>query len=305
MSSFARSLTSPVMWAEFRRLCDQRADVRTLLYIMGPDKIIEWLHSVGVSTIRELAAFVPAFPPVELRRLVAAAEIEIFLWTGLVDLANIMELYRCHQQAKSARPRVLDFGCGCGRMTRFFCHSSESWSVTGSDVNPQLVDFCKENLNGVSTSLNDLTPPLPFAEQSFDLAYSLSILTHFREEYASAWLTELGRVVAPNGILIVTTHGYPALDVIKGSKQHHEMFQMTPERVQEIQKDFATSPFVFQRYTDNVLEVAKAGAEYGNTFIHPDYISRNWNNEQFVVRQHIPGGLCGWQDIVVLQRRAS
>ena len=188
MSSFASSLTSSGMWAEFQRLCDQRADIRTLFYILGTDKIIEWLHCVGVATNRDLAAFVPAFPPVDLRKLVAAAEIEIFLWTGLVDLANFIELYRRHQPEKIARPRVLDFGCGCGRMTRFFCHASESWLVTGSDVNPQLVDFCKENLNGISTSRNDLSPPLPFAEQSFDLAYSLSIFTHFREDYSSAWL---------------------------------------------------------------------------------------------------------------------
>jgi SAM-dependent methyltransferase len=293
------------MWSAFQRLCDQSPEVMTLLYMMGPDKIVEWIQSVGVANHSELAAFVPVVPPEELRAIVAAPEPEVFLWTGFVDLINFINLFRRHGGPNSNRPRVLDFGCGCGRMTRFFCHSSESWEVSASDVNPELVTFCSKNLKGVSTSLNSVEPPLPFAASSFDLVYSLSIFTHFREEYATTWLAELGRVLAPGGILIITTHGCPALRVIKGSVLHHQMFQMSADRVAQIDREFAAVPYVFQRYTTSVLEAAKAGAEYGNTFIHPDYIFRNWNNDQFAVLEHVPGGLRGWQDVVVLQRRAS
>jgi SAM-dependent methyltransferase len=145
---------------------------------------------------------------------------------------------------------------------------------------------------------------LPFGSSSFDLVYSLSIFTHFREEYAAAWLAELGRVLAPGGILIITTHGYPALNIIKDSVPHHHMFQMSADRVAQIYREFEDEPYVFQRYTSDVLEAAKAGPEYGNTFIHPDYVLRNWNNEAFVVLEHIAGGLRGWQDVVILQRRS-
>ena len=52
------------------------------------------------------------------------------------------------------------------------------------------------------------------------------------------------------------------------------------------------------------LLLAKAGDDYGNSFIHPSYIEKNWQLDGLRLLAHLPGGLRGWQDIVVLQRQA-
>jgi hypothetical protein len=61
--------------------------------------------------------------------------------------------------------------------------------------------------------------------------------------------------------------------------------------------------FIYRPYGERTLRVAKAGDEYGNAFCDPDYIARAWNTDRLEVVKHIPRGLRGWQDCVVLRRR--
>jgi SAM-dependent methyltransferase len=53
---------------------------------------------------------------------------------------------------------------------------------------------------------NDAVPPLPFADNSLDLIYSMSVFTHLADTW-SAWLLELHRVLKPGGVLLVTLLG--------------------------------------------------------------------------------------------------
>jgi SAM-dependent methyltransferase len=108
---------------------------------------------------------------------------------------------------------VLDFGCGCGRVTRYW--SGFSGSVSGSDVSGKAVEWCRANLPFARFEQNALAPPLVFDDASFDLVYALSVFTHLTEELQLAWRDELHRVLRPGGRLLLTTHGdsyVPRLD---------------------------------------------------------------------------------------------
>src|SRR5678816_4348984 len=71
---------------------------------------------------------------------------------------------------------ILDFGCGCGRVIRHF-HSLKHARVYGTDYNPQLVDWCNQNLKFGDFSVNDLKPPLAYPAGKFDLVYAFSVFT--------------------------------------------------------------------------------------------------------------------------------
>ena len=60
-----------------------------------------------------------------------------------------------------------------------------------------------------------------------------------------------------------------------------------------------------EQVNQDTINIAKAGSEYGNAFIHPDYIYKNWDKEDFKVLEVIPGGLRGSQDIVMLKHCVS
>src|SRR4051812_36825343 len=100
---------------------------------------------------------------------------------------------------------VLDFGCGCGRVTRWW--SAFEGRVAGSDVSRPAVEWCRDNLPFGRFEQNALAPPLVIEDASFDLVYALSVFTHLTAELQLAWRDELRRVLRPGGLLLLTTHG--------------------------------------------------------------------------------------------------
>ena len=64
--------------------------------------------------------------------------------------------------------RILDLGCGCGRIARH-AEKFTSGALFGVDYNPRLVRWCMKNLKS-AYSVNRLDPPLEFPAAHFDVA---------------------------------------------------------------------------------------------------------------------------------------
>jgi SAM-dependent methyltransferase len=151
----------------------------------------------------------PALPPRRLMvRVAGTADAEWFLRSGRAAYDAIA----AHVPVESLES-VLDFGCGCGRVTRYW--ESFEGAVAGSDVNAKAVEWCRDNLTFASFERNALQPPLVFDDATFDLVYALSVFTHLTADLQPAWRDELHRVLRPDGLLLLTTHGrsyVPRLD---------------------------------------------------------------------------------------------
>jgi SAM-dependent methyltransferase len=300
--TFLTNLASERFSTALRNLEASDPAVMTMRWMLGPDLYHEWAHSVGVATHSKLRDASSPIPPIALRSIVAAAEEEVFLWSGVRDISTFMSLFYEHwKKGSSASARVFDFGCGCGRMIRFL-NGAQNVIPFASDINSDHVAWCATNLEGITTKLNGANPPLPFDDGAFDLAYSLSIFTHLDEPLAAAWFEDLARVLAPGGILILTTHGYPALEIIKNSDVHKAMFRKTADEIARLAADLEAERHIYIPYEQDILDVAKAGSSYGNTFMHPTYAEFNWNKHGLSVLRHLPGGVRGWQDIFVLRK---
>lgn len=110
--------------------------------------------------------------------------------------------------------RILDFGCGCGRLARHIPAISQA-TLYGCDYNRQLVSWCASNLPGIFQR-NQLKPPLRYDDAFFDVIYLYSVFTHLREDTQKAWLLELHRVLKPGGYLVISFHDedHYALEII-------------------------------------------------------------------------------------------
>jgi SAM-dependent methyltransferase len=144
---------------------------------------------------------------------------------------------------------------------------------------------------------------MPLQDGLIDLVYSLSVFTHLPSDRSREWLVDIARVLASGGTLIATTHGYHALEVIRNSPAHQQMFDLDERAADELIARLEVEGFLFIPYRAGVLEAAKATSAYGNAFIHERYVADHWKEAGFEVLEYIPGGLRHWQDIIVLRRK--
>lgn len=298
---FLANLTSSAMHGRLAQWCADDPAHRVLHYVLGPERVLEWAHSVGVAIDGRLAACVPPVPPIALREITAEINLPMFLYTGFLDLMQLVALYEQHAACPPPRPRVLDFGCGCGRLTRFL--DPARWDACASEVNPDQVAWCRANLPDVDTRLNGYEPPLAFAAGSFDFVFSISIFSHLSATMVEAWLRELWRVTKPGAIVIVTFHGEQALRIIAGSADHQAASHLTPEDASAILERLPRERIIMLPYPSEELLSIKVGtSDYGVTYIDPHFIGEVARRHHLELSAHVTAGLRGFQDIVVLRR---
>jgi SAM-dependent methyltransferase len=178
---------------------------------------------------------------------------------------------------------ILDFGCGCGRVIRHW-PSRTTAALYGSDYNPYLVRWCTENLPVAEFSVNELEPPLPFEDDSFDFVYSLSIFTHLSAELHMPWMEELVRVTKPGGVLLPTFHGRSRLEYMR----EHGMYE-------RIAPGFEAGELV-------VIEAEQAGSS-GCSAYHPESYVRDVLGAGLELLDFSPAGALDIQQDAVLFRK--
>jgi ubiquinone/menaquinone biosynthesis C-methylase UbiE len=106
------------------------------------------------------------------------------------------------------RINILDWGCGPARIVRHLPELLDNTcSIYGTDYNSKSIAWNRESITGVNFNLNNINPPLPYADNSFDIIYGISIFTHLSEDLHYKWFNELVRVSKNNGIIFLTLSG--------------------------------------------------------------------------------------------------
>lgn len=115
-------------------------------------------------------------------------------------------------------PQILDVGCGTGGNAVLL---QEFGRVTGSDVAPEALAFCRERglENLVQCSGDGLTAP----DEAYDLVTSFEVFEHVENDRLAA--REAYRVLKPGGKLLVTVPAYAWLwsehDVALGHRRRY------------------------------------------------------------------------------------
>jgi ubiquinone/menaquinone biosynthesis C-methylase UbiE len=179
----------------------------------------------------------------------------------------------------------LDFGSGCGRVIHNYQDAPASCQLYGTDIDSELVGWCKKYLPRFRWSTNGYLPPLSFANNTFDLIYAISVFTHLDEEYQYAWLRELQRIAKPGATLILSVHGEYCISKLASSYQSR----------------IHSYGFLFVSGPTGRVKLDKLPDFYQSAYHTQEYIRREWS-AYFDVVHYLERGINNHQDAVLLRK---
>lgn len=194
------------------------------------------------------------------------------LWNGAsgarlaAQSAAFYEKLRGRFDGPLAGARVLDFGCGWGRMLRFLARDVDPGDLYGCDPVEGILDVCRTTRVPANLARSEFVPErLPF-DGPFDLAYAFSVFTHLSERAHERCLRALHGALRPGGVLVVTVR---PLEYLRFDANMHGL---GPARADEPRYLFAPHP------ADPSHPQYEGGEmTYGETVITPAYVRERWS----------------------------
>lgn len=223
-------------------------------------------------------------PPASLRlRVHGNLDAESFRHVGRMIAQNVRDLSIKAGRDIYSCERILDFGCGSGRVITGFEDSPGTCVFHGSDIDSELIDWCNKNIPDAKWNTNAHNPPLPYESNYFDMMFSISLFNHLDEESELAWLAELKRVADHGAILILS---------INSQKNAPE-----PAR-----RQVESNGFVFLSGETGRRKADDIPYFYHRSFHTKEYIMDKWS-EYFKILDYVELGINNDQDVVIMQKR--
>jgi SAM-dependent methyltransferase len=129
---------------------------------------------------------------------------------GAITEESFIYIGRCIADAITAEAgavaemtRILDFGCGMGRVLARMLDRAPQAEFVGFDIDPQMLQWCGRLV--ASPRLRCVSATLDQPGNSFDLVYAISVFTHL-DETTEFWLSEIHRLLRPGGVAFLTYH---------------------------------------------------------------------------------------------------
>jgi ubiquinone/menaquinone biosynthesis C-methylase UbiE len=125
-----------------------------------------------------------------------------FFSTGVREAKRVLEMCKSNGVNISGG-KLLDFGCGVGRMTRGF--SGFFQSCTGIDVSESMISLAR-NFNSDEPRCTFVASDgfdLPFADKSFDFVFSVLVLQHLpSKDLILGYVAEFVRLAKDDGVIV-------------------------------------------------------------------------------------------------------
>jgi SAM-dependent methyltransferase len=131
----------------------------------------------------------------------------------LARYVGVAELLAEQARAADRRLRVLDAGCGKGRVPRYYraLGLGPPIDLVGLDISPGRLAEARQH--GYETLLRGRLQALPIENGTFDGLVCEQVLEHFDDDALAAALDELRRVLRPGGFAVIGTPIFMAAEL--------------------------------------------------------------------------------------------
>ncbi len=241
----------------------------------------DWMNVLVRSTTEPVidGVTMPGFPPEDIQRNSVGAAGEHTIREAF-HFFTIVKRY-CDQagQPLNQNTRVLDFGCGWGRIIRCFLKDCRASNLWGIDVDPDLLAVCKETMPQCNFSVVQPLAPTSFQDRSFDLITAYSVFSHLAEHASLSWIKEFSRLLSPGGVIVVTTEGRDFIELCRSLRgREHEFGWYNALANSFVDPDAAYAAYDAGQYLYSGTGggAVRPADFYGEALIPKGYVETHW-----------------------------
>ena len=237
-----------------------------------------WLNTGGRLTRAGRAAEVPDLPSQELQSRYTGAHGYETLRQGYSSYVLFRALYQQFSEQVIGKATILDFGCGWGRILRFFLRDVPRNQLYGVDQSAEAIDACTASFKGCNFKLIEPDPPIPVRENHFDLIYLFSVFSHVPEAMHLMWLQEFQRLLKPGGILIATTRPREFIGHCASLRVHEDINRrMAGEAAAFADAAAAENEYDSGKFCHHSYNAPGRWSFWGETCIPEAYVRKTWS----------------------------
>ena len=114
--------------------------------------------------------------------------------------------------------RVLELGCGGGRITRHLIGTAAE--LHGVDIASDMVEHCRRTLPSATFGEGDIRDLSPFASAGADaIVAGNNLIDILDDDERGRFLDEVHRILAPHGLLVFSSHNLACVPLVKSPLQ--------------------------------------------------------------------------------------
>lgn len=221
-----------------------------------------------------------------IKRTTGSDDFNNYILQGYTIYKNIIDIITKYKLNLN-NLKILDFGCGSGRVLSHF--SNNNVNIEGADIDDNNLKLCKREFMFAKFHLFPLYPPTNLEAEDFDIIYGISVFTHLNEDTQFKWLKELNRLTKKGGYVLLSIHSDIALS--RGKVDF------------SILERYIYNGFIYySQDSSGIKKYIHKNKYYGLTYHSHKYIYLNWI-KFFEIIDIIPGGICNFQDMVIMRKR--
>ena len=177
---------------------------------------------------------------------------------------------------------MLDFGCGVGRVIRYFADEARQAEFWGCEIDGPSTRWNVENLSPPFRffQISEI-PTIPLESDSFDLVYAISVFAHIHVDWHH-WMMEVRRILKPGGYAFIT---------FMAQTPHEEM----------LGQSYWGRGSGFGKFVKNPFADWNDGGPMA--FHHPDWVKAYWGS-LFDIDFIALDGLLEYQSICLMRKPA-